>query len=530
MPAMPNVPKRFNIAGPCDPARHYMLPPLERLPEVRKLVTDGDYFVIHAARQSGKTTFLRALASAVNAEGKFYALYCSLETLRNLEDDEKAMARAIEEIVLSCKDSGISKLTSFNPDTGNRTAGTVVKVLLNDLCRVLDKPLILFFDEADCLSGQPLITFLGQLRSGFISRSSSPFPWSLALVGMRNIRDYKAQVRPDSETLGSASPFNIITEAMTLANFTPADIRHLYQQHTDATGQAFEPEALERVAYWTEGQPWLVNAIARKVVEEDLKGDHTQPVKAAHIETAADVLMKRRNTHLESLLARLREPRVRKVLDPLFCGGRGSVNLMDDDTQYCIDLGLVVADGTGPVENPTGLRPANPLYRDALVRALNAETQAALPAELVNRWFVDGCIDMTGLLKAFQTFWRENSEIWVERYEYRESAPHLILQAFLQRVVNGGAHIEREFALGRGRVDLCVEYGVQKYPIELKLAAGPKARAEGLEQTAEYMDRCGATEGWLVIFDRNPKKSWNEKITWSTESGPGGKIIHVVGC
>ena len=64
----------------------------------------------------------------------------------------------------------------------------------------------------------------------------------------------------------------------------------------------------------------------------------------------------------------------------------------------------------------------------------------------------------------------------------------------------------------------------------MKLASGPKARAEGLEQTAGYMTRCGAMEGWLVIFDRNPKKSWDEVITWSTETRPDGRIIHVVGC
>ena len=63
-----------------------------------------------------------------------------------------------------------------------------------------------------------------------------------------------------------------------------------------------------------------------------------------------------------------------------------------------------------------------------------------------------------------------------------------------------------------------------------QLAGGPKARAEGLEQTARYMARCGAAEGWLVIFDRKPGKSWDEKITWATEAIPDGKTIHVVGC
>ena len=530
MPAMPTVPKYFNIAGPCDPEEHYMLPAVERLPEVHNLIARKQYFIIHAARQSGKTTFLQALARRINAEGVFYALYCSLETLRSFDDDEKAMARAIDEICLACEDSGVPAFSGFSPNTARRTAGTIVKAALGELCRALDKPLVVFFDEADCLSGQPLITFLGQLRSGFINRDTAPFPWSMALVGMRNIRDYKAQIRPDSQTLGSASPFNIIAEAMTLANFTPSEIGQLYQQHTEATGQVFEPAALERVAWWTEGQPWLVNAIARQAIEKDLRNDFNQTVTAAHIDAAADAIGKRRDTHIDSLLERLKEPRVKKVIGPMLAGVRGEVSMLDDDTRFCLDLGLVAPERINRGGRPEGLRPANPIYADVIVRTLGIDTQDELPASLANRWFTDSRIDMTGLLKAFQSFWRENAEAWVERYDYKEAAPHLILQAFLQRVVNGGAHITREFALGSGRVDLCVEYKDRKYPIELKLAGGPKARAEGLEQTARYMARCGASEGWLVIFDRKPGKSRAGKIAWAAEKRPDGGTIHVVGC
>ncbi len=48
--------KHFNVAGPCFPNRHYMLPALDRMPEIRRLVEQEMYFVIHAPRQTGKTT------------------------------------------------------------------------------------------------------------------------------------------------------------------------------------------------------------------------------------------------------------------------------------------------------------------------------------------------------------------------------------------------------------------------------------------------------------------------------------------
>ena len=118
------------------------------------------------------------------------------------------------------------------------------------------KPLIFFFDEVDCLGGPTLITFLRQLRNGKIDMGKGkPFPASVALIGMRDIRDYKAKIRPESETMGSASPFNVITEAMTLRVFTAEEVAELYAQHTAATGQVFEPEAVRLAVEFSGGQP-----------------------------------------------------------------------------------------------------------------------------------------------------------------------------------------------------------------------------------------------------------------------------------
>jgi hypothetical protein len=135
---------------------------------------------------------------------------------------------------------------------------------------------------------------------------------------------------------------------------------------------------------------------------------------------------------------------------------------------------------------------------------------------------------MDCLMRDFQQFWRENSDIWVKRFDYDEAAPHLILMAFLQRVINGGGDIIREMAAGRGRLDLCVVYGGEKYPIEIKLWRGEKSRTQGIEQTQRYMDVYGAREGWLAIFDRDTGASWDEKIYMVKESA-GGKTVTVVG-
>jgi len=136
---------------------------------------------------------------------------------------------------------------------------------------------------------------------------------------------------------------------------------------------------------------------------------------------------------------------------------------------------------------------------------------------------------MTLMLQDFQHFWRENSDVWQERFQYKEAAPHLILQAFLQRIFNSGGEVQREMATGRDRLDLCITYKEKKYPIELKIDRGKQSIEKGFEQTLRYMDTLGCKEGWLVVFDRDNKKPWDEKINQKIEK-INQKTVNIFGC
>jgi hypothetical protein len=104
-----------------------------------------------------------------------------------------------------------------------------------------------------------------------------------------------------------------------------------------------------------------------------------------------------------------------------------------------------------------------------------------------------------------------------------------VLFAFLQRVLNGGADfIQREFAMGLTKTDICISYKDTRYPIELKIK-GVQPREDSILQLLGYMDICGASEGWLVIFDKNPKTSWKNKIFWETIQR-ADDTVHIVGC
>jgi AAA+ ATPase superfamily predicted ATPase len=493
--------------------------------EVFSLVNKEQYFVIHAARQTGKTTLLKELNRQLNAEGKHYSLYCSLEVLQGIAEAKEGIPAIIGSISSALNNFQLPNSLDFAKNANYNNFANVLQDELTVYCRSLDKPLVIFFDEADCLSDSTLISFLRQLRSGYINRPDIPFAHSIALVGMRNIRDYKARVRENQETLGTASPFNIISKAMNLRNFTKEEVAMLYSQHTKETGQVFEQDAIELAFERTNGQPWLVNAIANECVEDILKEDYSKNVTAAMVSQAVNTIILRRDVHIDSLLSKLSEDRIKKIIEPMLLGDRGKINRDSDDFLYAKDLGLIRNDRNK-------IEPANPIYAEVIVRTLSWNTQAELTENgspyQMPRYFKNSKIDMDYLLKDFQTFWRENGAIWKERYEYKEAAPHLVLMAFLQRVINGGGHILREMAAESGRLDLCVVYDGKKYPIELKILYNSKTEAEGLEQTARYMNSLGCERAWLVIFDRDMEKPWEEKL-YMREEVCEGKSVTVVG-
>jgi hypothetical protein len=524
---MPN--RYFNVAGPCVPGKHYMLDPLRGISdELMGLIDTEQYFVIHAARQSGKTTLLWELVDRINTKGDYYALYCTLETIQELTEPAIGIPGIVNRIAGRIERQGLPEGFAKNANYSD-FSGVLNRALAN-YCRALDKPLVIFFDEADCLSNGTLITFLRQLREGYVCRGREPFVHSIALVGMRNIRDYKAHIRPDTDTLGSSSPFNIMTKSLNLRNFTQTEVAELYAQHTAQTGQKIEARAVEHVFEQTQGQPWLVNAIVRECVEEITKKDYSISITEDLAKQAIQNLIQQWGTHFDSLMERLKEQRVRNVIVPLIMGGE-VVDRRSNDYLYTRDLGLIrEVDGT--------VEPGNPIYAELIVRTLNWNVQRSIESEYkdytVPRYLKDGKIDMDYLIRDFQAYWRENSEIWKGRYktdfyEYDEAAPHLVMQAFLQRVVNGGGRIIREMALGTKQADLCVMYDEQKYPIELKILQNEKSRAESIKQILSYMDKVGSNRGWLVIFDQSVDKSWDDKIYMKTEIVNGKEVI-VAGC
>jgi type II secretory pathway predicted ATPase ExeA len=518
----------FNTAGPCKADIHYMLPPLARLPGVQQIIDRQGYFVMHAPRQMGKTTAMLALARQLTAAGRYVAVMVSMEVGAAFSADPGAAELAILDAWRGT--TGWQLPAELQPPPWpTAPAGQRIGAALVAWARAAPRPLVLFLDEIDALRDEALISVLRQLRGGYPGRPQA-FPWSLALIGLRDVRDYKV-ASGGSERLSTSSPFNIKVESLILRAFTAKEVAQLYQQHTDDTGQIFTPEALRHAFELTQGQPWLVNALARQAVEV-LVADPAQPVTAAHIEQAKDILIQRQDTHLDSLAERLREPRVRHVIEPMLAG-RALGAAPPDDRQYVVDLGLVRRDPTG------GLVVANPIYREVIPRVLAGGPQDSLPLIQPTWLQPNGRLDVDRLLQAFLAFWRRHGQPLLGSAPYHEIAPHLVLMAFLHRVANAGGTLEREYAIGSGRMDICLRYG----PV-LSKAEGPDTLAmelkvwrdgegdplsAGLEQLDRYLSGLGLESGWLVIFDRREgQPPISERTTTTAATTPAGRAVTVI--
>jgi hypothetical protein len=231
--------KWFNTAGPCKPDIHYMLSATERLPEIKQLIAQENYFVIHAPRQVGKTTAMLKLAQELTASGKYTSVMVSLEVGAVFSHDPELAERAIlDEWQDAIRFYLPPELQPSHGILGE--SGRQIGAFLAAWSQESPRPLAVFLDEIDALSDETLVSVLRQIRSGFPRRPQG-FPQSVALVGMRDVRDYK-YASGGSDRLNSSSPFNIKVRSFTLSNFTLEDVRKLYQQHTDATGQIFTPE------------------------------------------------------------------------------------------------------------------------------------------------------------------------------------------------------------------------------------------------------------------------------------------------
>ncbi|MDI1432752.1 ATP-binding protein [Polyangium sorediatum] len=514
--------RTFSIEGPCDPARHYHLPAAPRLAEALRLVDEGAYFLVRAPRRTGKTTTLRALAAALLSSGRHAALVASTEVAEPLGAD---LARVEEALLASLRLSAEHDLPpELRPPPFPASAeGTRIWAALSAWARVCPRPLVLFLDGADTLHGAALRTVLRQLEIGFPRRPAS-FPWSVVLAGQHDLRlepfaADDAPVRP-----GLTGPFEIALSPESLRSFTEDEIRALYAQHTHETGQAFDKAAIRAALEATAGHPFLVQALGRELVTTVPR---SEPIHKAHVRAAIHHLIDRRATPIDALAARLAEPRVRRVVEPLLAGTALVARAHDDDIRHARDLGLLAEDDPARIEGG--------IHHALVPRLLASGIGRAVADDPARFYKTDGALDVETLLHAFAVFYTTHARHLVTDAAYPAVAPELVFLGYLYRTIEHRGWVSVHWGGSHGRIDVTLRVPLangdeqqEAFVLSSRRKGEPGVKARALGFLEDVLDAEELTRGTVVLFDRRSKRAAGERVKLKETTTAKGRPARVL--
>lgn len=246
----------FNTEGPNDPELHYTIIRQHLLDKGMLKIEQGKYFTIFAPRQSGKTTYFKMLMQIVRDKTSLFPIWLSFENYSNANQAE------FYELFKDSLDEELGITVDYCLDKGVK-----LEKYYKLISEKIGKKLLLIIDEFDGIPGEVIRDFLHTFRKMYHKKDTHLFH-SLMLVGVRNITGVN---------LDNASPFNIADE-ISIPYFSSDEVRELINQYVDETGQKFEGKVVEKIAFNTGGQPGLVNALCRELVENEAP-DRTSTVK-----------------------------------------------------------------------------------------------------------------------------------------------------------------------------------------------------------------------------------------------------------
>ena len=299
----------FNTSGPVRPEEHYCVPVLDRidLAEVLALIGRRRYFILHAPRQTGKTSTLLALRDLLNggSAGHYRCVYVNVEPGQSAREDVgQAMGAILDGLAKQLRrtlgDSETAALAE-SMDTSVRSHSVLGRVLTS-------------WAENGARAGGPAHRRDRLARRGHADLGTATAPRGLQRPSGRVPAERDPKRCPRCEGLSYPGKLREgprcrrqrlqhQAKSLRLGDFDRDEVTILLGQHTAATGQKFAPEAVAAVWEQTRGQPWLVNALAQEMCFEYVGNPRRigRKVNEGDVFQAREALIRRRETHIDQL-------------------------------------------------------------------------------------------------------------------------------------------------------------------------------------------------------------------------------------
>ncbi len=480
--------KSFCTTGPIDTGKNYYLPRTALIAEGLKKIDDWRYFTIFAPRQSGKTTCFQFLIEAIRVQRPdYFPVWVSFESFGDISGED--FLELFQEAVQRRQKQSYRFVRSFPR----------LFQFFQQLISAEKKELVLIIDEVEGLQNQALVNnFLHLIRSIYHERKEMGLR-SVILTGVSNISGILQS---------NASPFNI-ADQLHIPYFSCAEVFELLAQHEGETGQLFDPDVKEGIFSNTAGQPGLVNALARDIVEKKLPGGE-KVTREAFLKTMDDFTRIYLDNNISNIVAKAKEyPQLMK--DILF-GGEVSFNAYDETIKYLFVHG-VISDSDGYCCIPV------PIYKKALYTCFQPLTNGEKdyfksPVETYKKYLDEkGRLDTGKLMRRYIEYVKNRGNIIFSRGKAGEGVYHYNLDAFFSTYAEfAGAKCLVETPLGGGRVDLLLIQNEKTDIIEIKLYDAD-IYEKSRNQLITYLQRSGLPEGHLVMFSQYHQDESYEKVT-----------------
>lgn len=499
--------KRFNITGSCFPAQHYMVDISERLAEIKKMVDNGDYFIINRGRQYGKTTTLAALNNYLSED--YYVV--SMDFQRQMSaakfKNEYTFSIAFAKAFISsfkrniCSGNALAAIDILRNSMNNEYDLVELFTSLSEFCGSVEKPVVLLIDEVDQSSNnQIFLDFLSQIRGYYLDRFASATFKSVILAGVYDIRNLKLKIRDESYHQHN-SPWNIAVEFNIDMNLTVDGIAGMLADYENDYHIGMDIDKISQLMYdYTSGYPVLVSNICKLIDEEIHEWTNDGVIKAvSRIQTM--------NTPLfDSLINKLEDyPEMKKSLYQVLTNGdKISYNPDNEPTKLLLMFGFVkIVDNSVVIANRIF---ETRLYNDLLTSEEIKSTPISKAGLYDKSEFVkDNILNVELILTKFIEHFHEIYGNKPDKFIEEDGRKCFLI--YLRPIINGigNYYIEARTRDNR-RMDIVIDYLGKRYIVELKIWHGQKYNEDGEKQLSDYLDSYGLKTGFMLTFSFNISK------------------------